>query len=250
MKLDSKVYRLSNGRTPLTLMIATKHTRSKDLTWLDSEKQENRALRYATNHSSIFEDEQHGQVRLGQIVFIDGALVIPNRNLTLQKFIDFHPDNRKNGGNLFEEMDHKEEAKKEVASLDLEFEAQQISRQLTIGQVESIIRQINPTQVDRMYADEMKRDVRIFAKNHPTVFMSMIEDPEVEMDNLVSNILEAKLIQFRKNNTEVWYTMPDNKKLLYRVPEGEDPMASLNNYFVEDNEGVKKYSELMEFMEN
>ena len=45
MKSDSKIYRLTNGRTPLTCMIATKHSRSKELTWLDEVKKENRALR-------------------------------------------------------------------------------------------------------------------------------------------------------------------------------------------------------------
>jgi len=250
MKSESKVYRLSSGRKPMTLMVATKHSRSKELQWLDPQKQELRALRYATNHASIFEDEQKGEARLGRIVFLDGSLVVPNRNLTLIKFMEMHPDNIINGGNLFEEMDHEAEAKLQVESMDLEFEAQQLSRQLTMSQVEAVMRKLNPSQVDKMYHDEMKRDVRVFAKKNPAAFMDMVEDPDVEMDNIVSNLIEAKLIQFRKNNTEVWYTMPDNKKLLFRVPEGQDPMNALNDYFVYDNEGVQKYKDLLEFLEN
>lgn len=249
MKSDSKVYRLTGNKTPLTCMIATKHSRSKELLWLDKEKRENRALRYATNQTSIFLDEQDGQARLGHIVFIDGALVVNNRQITLQKFLEHHPDNVSNGGGVFYEMDHKAQAKNEVQSLDLAFEAQKIARELTMSQIEAIIRQINPSQVDKMYAEEMKRDIRVFAKQNPSLFLSMIEDPEIEVENVVSNILDAGLIQFRKRNTEVWYNMPDNKKLLFRIPEGEDHMSSLNRYLTDDNEGIKKYNALMEALE-
>ena len=250
MKSDSKVYRLKGNKTPLTCMIATKHSRSKELLWLDKEKRENRALRYATNQTSIFLDEQDGQARLGHIVFNDGTLVVNNRQITLQNFLEHHPDNVENGGSLFYEMDHKAKAKEEVQSLDMAFEAQKISRELSLPQVEAIIRQINPSQVDRMYADEMKRDIRVFARQNPGLFLSMIEDPEVELENIVSNILDAGLIQFRKRNSEVWYNTPDNKKLLFRIPEGEDHMSSLNKYLTDDNEGIKKYNALMEMLDS
>ena len=127
MKSNTKVYRLTGGKTPLTCMIATKHSRSKELTWLDEEKKENRALRYATNQSSIFQDEQDGQARLGHIVFIDGTIVVEKRKMTLQQFLEYHPDNVKNGGTLFYEMNHEAEAKKEVEAMDLDFEAQKLS---------------------------------------------------------------------------------------------------------------------------
>jgi len=249
MKSDSKIYRLVGGKTPLTCMIATRHSRSKELTWLDKGKQENRALRYATNQSSIFQDEQDGQARLGQIVFVDGTLVVPNRNLTLQKFMEYHPDNVDNGGSLFEIMDHEKEAKKIVKAMDIEFEAQQLSRDLTTAQLESVMRYINPAQVDRMFVDEMKRDVRVFARRNPAAFLDMFENEDIETDNTIANIVDAKLITFRKQNTEVWYNLKDNKKLLFKVPYGEDHISTLTDYLHNDNEGVKKYNELVSLLE-
>ena len=249
MKTDTKVYRLSGGKTPLTCMIATKHSRSKELTWLDTDKQENRALRYATNQSSIFQDEQDGQARLGHIIFLDGSLVVPNRQMTLQKFLEYHPDNEKNGGSTFYEMNHEADAKKDVEGMDLEFEAQMLSRQLTTSQLESVMRAISPSNVENMYVDEMKRDVRIFAKRYPAEFLDMFETPEIETDNTIANIVEAKLITFRKKNTEVWYNLEDNKKLLFRVPFGEDHMDALTEYFHNNKEGVEKYNELVSLLE-
>jgi hypothetical protein len=230
-------------------MIATKHSRSKELTWLDKEKQENRALRYATNQSSIFQDEQDSQARLGQIVFIDGALVVSERQMTLKKFLEHHPDNVANGGNVFEVMDHEAEAKAAVKEMDVEFEAQQLSRSLSMKELEAVMRKINPDKVDSMYADEIKRDVRVFAKNNPTLFMRIVGSAEVEHDNTIANIIEAKLIIFKKQDTEVWYNLEDNSKLLFKVPWGEDSMEALTDYFHNNNEGVEKYKELVSILE-
>lgn len=249
MKSNSKVYRLTGGKTPLTCMIATKHSRSKELTWLDEEKKENRALRYATNQSSIFQDEQDGQARLGHIVFIDGTLVVENRKMTLQKFLEYHPDNVKNGGTLFYEMNHEAEAKKEVEAMDLDFEAQKLSRELSMKELESVMRYIAPDRVDKMYADEIKRDVRVFAKRYPAEFLDMFDNVEVETDNTIANIIDAKLITFRKKNSEVWYNLENNKKLLFRVPFGENHVDALTDYFHNDKEGVKKYNELVSMLE-
>ena len=249
MKSNTRIYRLSGGKTPLTCMIATKHSRSKELTWLDEEKRENRALRYATNQSSIFQDEQDGQARLGQIIFIDGVLVVENRQMTLQKFLDHHPDNEKNGGTLFYEMNHEAEAKKEVEAMDLDFEAQKLSRELSMKELESVMRYIAPNKVDKMYADEIKRDVRVFAKRYPAEFLDMFDNVEVDTDNTIANIIDAKLITFRKKNSEVWYNLKDNKKLLFRVPFGENHVDALTDYFHNDKEGVKKYNELVSLLE-
>lgn len=249
MKSTSVVYRLTGGRTPLTCMIATKHSRSKELTWLDQEKQENRALRYATNQSSIFQDEQDSQARLGQVIFIDGALVVTERQMTLKKFLEHHPDNVLNGGNVFEVMDHEAEAKAAVEEMDVEFEAQQMSRALSMKELEAVMRKINPDKVDSMYADEIKRDVRVFAKNNPALFMRIVGSTEVEHDNTIANIIEAGLIIFKKQDTEVWYNLEDNKKLLFKIPWGEDSIEALTNYFHNDNKGVEKYKELVGILE-
>lgn len=231
-------------------MIATKHSRSKELTWLDEVKKENRALRYATNQSSIFQDEQDDQARLGHIVFLDGSLVVSNRQMTLLKFLEHHPDNVINGGHIFELMDHEAEAKIDVEMMDLEDEARDVAKRLSANELEAVMRQIDPTKVDSMYSDEIKRDVRVFARKHPVKFLEIMESTEVHTDNVIANIIEAGLIKFRKQNTEVWYNLEDNKKLLFKVPYGEDHMSTLTDFLHNDKDGVEKYKELVDILEN
>ncbi len=53
-------------------MLASRNSRRFPLLWFDEEKGEQRALRYARNQQSPFEDEQDGNAILEPIVFEDG----------------------------------------------------------------------------------------------------------------------------------------------------------------------------------
>ena len=70
-------YYLMHNKMPLTYTLPTKHSRKYPLVWFDSEKGYERELRYATNHPSIFVDEQEGQVTLKHVVFEKGHLSVP-----------------------------------------------------------------------------------------------------------------------------------------------------------------------------
>ena len=60
--------------------------------WFDSEKNTQRELRYATNMSSPFVDEQKGEVTMGHIIFRDGILSVPKENIGLQQLLSlYHP---------------------------------------------------------------------------------------------------------------------------------------------------------------
>jgi hypothetical protein len=251
MRQTSKEYRLITGKTPPTHVIATRHSNSRQLQWWDEEKGNNRAIRYLTNHPNIFEDEQPTEgIKLGRIYFEDGMLTVPNKNKTLQTFLAHHPDNRQNGGGIFEMINPETVAKAVVEDLDMSFEAQKISRELSPKELEAVLRKLKGKKVDDMYSEEIKRDVRLFAKNDPEKFLSMIDMPEVETDNNLANIINEGLIQFRKNDSEVYYNLPDSKKMLFRVPEGKNPMEALEEYLTTDNEGIQKYKELLDILEN
>ena len=76
MKLESKnrVYKLTGNRTPLSCIIPSRNSKSTPLLYFDEDKGYNRALRYARNAQSPFEDEQKGQVILEPIIFDNGML--------------------------------------------------------------------------------------------------------------------------------------------------------------------------------
>ena len=82
-EVKDRTYILSGNKEPLTFTIPAKHTRRHPLLWYDSAKGEQRELRYATNMSSPFVDEQKGKVTLGHITFRDGTLSVPKEKIAV-----------------------------------------------------------------------------------------------------------------------------------------------------------------------
>jgi hypothetical protein len=69
-----KHYKLKSQETPLAFMLPTKNSSRYPLMYFDEEQNVNRALRYARNQKSPFEDEQDGNAILEPIIFEDGFL--------------------------------------------------------------------------------------------------------------------------------------------------------------------------------
>jgi hypothetical protein len=87
--------------------------------YFDEEQNVNRALRYARNQKSPFEDEQDGNAILEPIIFEDGFLHVPRTNPVLQEFLHYHPMN----GLHFEEINNEKDAQEDVEVLNLEVDA-------------------------------------------------------------------------------------------------------------------------------
>jgi hypothetical protein len=86
-EIKDRTYILKYNKEPLTYTIPSKHTRRHPLLWFDEKTNSQRELRYATNMSSPFVDEQKGEVTLGHITFRDGTLSVPKENISLQKLL-------------------------------------------------------------------------------------------------------------------------------------------------------------------
>ena len=226
MKNKSKVYRLAQDSTPLSYMLQVKDKRSSSLLYFDEEKNEQRALRYAPNQKSIFLDEQDDNARLGLIIFKDGTLVV--------------------GGSFFE-VNHEEENNRVIESMDFEFEAQTIAREMSVNDMVTLIRKINPSMVDKMDTSEIKRDTKVFARNDPHRFMSLVEVSSGD-DSVMNTIAEAvddKIIQLRSAKGEVYWMLEDKKNRLFKAPIGEDLEVAFVTYLM-SNEGLEDYNEIKE----
>lgn len=141
-----RIYRTADGSKPITLSIASKSKKSRPLTWYNESTRKTHALRYATNHPSIFEDVQgnNNQTQIGSIVLNDGILFVPKENITLQRFLKIHPDN----GVLFVEHDPvKENEQSVVNELDV-LEAKNRIAKLTASEQELVLRAIRKLSYD------------------------------------------------------------------------------------------------------
>jgi hypothetical protein len=233
-KFVDKAYRLKKQNSPLTFMLPTRNTKRYPLLWFDEESGVNRTLRYARNQKSPFEDEQDGNAIVEPIIFEDGMLYVPKNNQVLQKFLYYHPMN----GLKYEEVNDEKDASEDVETLNLEVDALIEARQLTIEQLENICSVIFGIDTSKVSTAEMKRDVLVYARNYPEDFLDIVRDPELKLQAKVRMMFDAGIIQFRKNQKEVWYNTSTNKKKMLTVPFGEDGYFTVATYFQTD-EGVE-----------
>ena len=234
-----RVYRLKGRTAPLSFILNSRHSRRKPLLYFDGKKQ--RALRYASNQPSPFEDEQDQNAILEPVIFEDGMLVVSQQNPVLQEFLSYHPGN----GSVFEEVDNERDASVEVEEMDWELEAQIAAKNLDIAALEVVARIGLGSDPDKMSTAELKRDVRLYAKNRPQEFLEILNDPQLEVQALAAEIMSQKLLILKNKGKDIYYNLSDNKKKLLTIPFGHDTIPTLVSFFQTDD-GI----EVMRTLEN
>jgi hypothetical protein len=227
-----KVYKLKIGN-PLSYTLASRNHPRFPLMWFDEKNNVNRALRYASNQKSPFEDEQDGNFIIEPIIFEDGFLRVPKNNPVLQQFLHYHPLN----GTIFSEVDKEKDAAEEVQDLDLEIEALVEARQLSLDQIETLTRVMFGKDPSTVSTAELKRDILVFAKKDPKEFLNILNDPELKFQAKVRLFFENKLLILRNGEKEVWFNTATNKKKMLSVPFGEDPYEMVA-HFLQSDEGI------------
>ena len=152
-----------------------------------------RELRYASNHQSVFVDEQKGAVTLKHIVFEKGHLSIPKNKRNLQEFLEKHPHN----GVIFKEYDQVIEAEDQFDILELEIAALNMAYEMDVDKAEAILRVEKGSSVTSMSSKELKRDLLLFAKQNPALLINLAEDENVELRNFAIRAVEANIIKLR-----------------------------------------------------
>jgi hypothetical protein len=227
-----KVYKLKIGN-PLSYTLASRNHPRFPLMWYDEKNNVNRALRYASNQKSPFEDEQDGNFIIEPIIFEDGFLRVPKNNPVLQQFLHYHPLN----GMIFTEVDKEKDAAEEVDDLTLEIEALVEARQLSLDQIETLTRVMFGKDPSTVSTAELKRDILVFAKKDPKEFLNILNDPELKFQAKVRLFFENKLLILRNGEKEVWFNTATNKKKMLSVPFGEDPYEMVA-HFLQSDEGI------------
>ena len=237
-EVKDRNYYLTNNRSPLTYTLASKHSRRFPLLWFDEEKGHNREIRYATNQKSIFVDEQSGLATLEHIIFENGVLHVPKEKQNLQKLLSiYHPDKNKK----YKELDVVQEAKNELEDLEAEFQAMAIARELDIEHAEAILRVEFGSTVSDMSSKELKRDLRLFAKENPYLFLELVNDENVQLRNFAIKATEANIISLSQDQRT--FSWSSNGKKLMNVPFDENPYSAFAAYLKTD-EGVETYKSI------
>lgn len=226
------------GKQPLTYTIPSRHSTKRPLLWFDPEKNEQREIRYATNMNSVFVDEQKGEATLGHIMFKDGHLHVPKEFQSLQKLLSiYHPFLNKR----YKEHDSVVEAQDELQTIELELEALNIATSMDIDMAEAIVRVELGSSVSGMSSKEIKRDLLLFAKRNPALFLDLANDENVQLRNFAIKAKEANIISLSQDQRTISWA--SNGKKLMTVPFDENPYSAFAA-FLQTDEGVEVYKSI------
>ena len=229
----NRLYELTQRKKPLVFTIPTVHTAKKPLLWFDPEKGYQRELRYATNQQSPFVDEQKGTATLGRVVFREGALTVPKENVILKKFLQYHPYTIKG---IIEEYKPEAIAENQVDYIEAELHAMNMATTLDIDEAEAIMRVQKGSEVSTMSSKELKRDLLVFARSNPYLFLELANDDNVHLRNIGIKATEAGILRLSQDQRTFYYADTDRK--IMTVPFDEHPYSALAAYFKTD-EGME-----------
>ena len=232
-EIKDRVYYLSNGLSPLSYKIP-----SVNIYWFDEERGYERELAYTTNQRTIFVDEFKGDARLSQIVFRDGTLKVPKNKVTLQKLLSlYHPSRNK----LYKELDTEKKAEDHLDWLEFEIAAMNAANNLDIDMMEAVLRVEIGSKVSKMSSKEIKRDLLLYAKNNPKLFLELVTDENIGLRNVAVKACEAHIVELSQDQRTFKWKSTGRK--LMTVPFDENPYSALAAWFKTD-EGVEIYSQI------
>ena len=220
---------LKRKAAPLSFMLNSRHTSSNPLMHWDGKQ--NRTLRYARNQKSPFEDEQDDHAIIEPIIFEDGALFVSKQNPILQQFLLLHPMFNKS----FEILDYSLDAQEELDEMEASDEAISAYKTLSVDQLLSVARVQLNLNTDKLSMPEIKRDVRRYAESNPSKFLSAIDDPDLNVSDIITVAFTKGFLKTRSNDTQVWFNLPSNKTKMIDIVQGTDLKVAVSEHFKTDD---------------
>ena len=232
-EIKDRIYRLKGNKRPLSRMI-----KSADIYYFDEEKGYERELKYCQNQKTVFVDEMKGDQRLEHVIFRNGLLIVEKEKTVLQKFLSlYHPLRNV----VFYEEKPAIQAASEVDLIELEIDALTAARNLDIDIAEAVMRVEIGSKVSSMSSKELKRDLLIFAKRKPNLFLDLVNDENVVLRNFGIKATEMGIIKL--SSDQRIFTWASNDRKLMNVPFDEHPYSALAAWFKTD-EGMEVYSNI------
>ena len=232
-EVKNRVYYLKGSKKPLSRMI-----RSTNIFYFDEEKGYERELKYCQNQKTCFVDEMKREQRLEHIIFRNGALYVPREQTVLQKLLSlYHPHKDQ----LYYEHKPKVVAENELAWLEFEIEALGLAKNMDINYAEAILRAEVGSNVDNLSSKELKRDLLLFARKDPKLFIELARDENVVLRNFGIKAADAGIIKL--SGDQRYFTWESTGRKIMTVPFDEHPYSALAAWFKTD-EGMEIYSNI------
>ena len=238
-ELKDRIYRLKGNKKPISRSI-----RSANIHWFDEKKGYERELKYCQNQKTPFVDEMKGDQRLEHIIFRSGSLFVEKEKVTLQKLLSlYHPHRNK----LYEEYKPAKEAADEIEVLDMQVDALIAARNVDIDMAEAIMRVEKGSEVSRLSSKELKRDLLVFARNNPKLFLELADDENVMLRNFGIRAVESGILRLSSDQRN--FLWGSNGRKIMTIPFDEHPYTALAHWFKTD-EGMEIYANIEKRLNN
>ncbi len=227
-EIKDRLYELIGDSRPVVRIM-----KRKNLYYFDEEKGYQREIAYAINQTTPFVEDWKGKTRPGHIIFRDGFLFVEKKDTTLQKFLSmYHPDINK----TFREVDNEVDAEADLNIFELEIDALNAAAEMSVDDMEAIMRAEIGSKVSKMKSKELRRDTLIFARENPALFLELTKDENVHLRNLGIKAVENGVLILSEDNRT--FMAGKEKRKLFEVPFDEHPYTALAAWFKTD-EGLK-----------
>ena len=217
-----RLYELIRGGGVVTIL------RQKEIQIYDEDLGKIRNLRYCPRENSVYADEQSDVAVREAVIFREGKLLVPKEKPNLMTFLDLHPENQANGGNMFRLVDDKKDAEKELAKEFSQSEAIMMVREKDIQELLPIALYYG-ISINRA-TSEIRYDLLQTAKKNPTGFIEAFDSPEVSTRAIVTQACDYQIISAKSSGVH-WF---DSNQLIVSVPAGMDPVDVMTRFCLTD----------------
>ena len=149
----------------------------------------------------------------------------------------YHPHRDK----IYTEYKPAQEAADEIEILELEADAILIARDMDIEMAEAIMRVEKGSEVSKMSSKELKRDLLVFARNNPALFLELASDDNVQLRNFGIKAVELGILKLSSDQRN--FMWGSNNRNIMTIPFDEHPYTALAHWFKPD-EGMEIYSNI------
>ena len=232
-EIKDRMYLLKDGKKPLSRSI-----KSANVYYFDKELGYERELKYCQNQKTPFVDEMKGDQRLEHIIFRSGTLFVEKEKVTLQKLLSlYHPHK----DSIYEEYKPAALAADEIDVLELQVDALTAARNIDIDMAEAIMRVEKGSEVSKLSSKELRRDLLVFARNNPKLFLELADDENVMLRNFGIRAVENGILRLSSDQRN--FLWGSNGRKLMVIPFDEHPYTALAHWFKTD-EGMEIYSNI------
>ena len=123
----------------------------------------------------------------------------------------------------------------------MEIEALNAAKDIDIDMAEAIMRVEVGSKVSDMSSKELRRDLLLYAKRNPELFLELVNDENVQLRNFGIKATEMGIIKLSSDQRT--FSWGSNDRKLMNVPFDEHPYSALAAWFKTD-EGMEIYKNI------